>query len=642
MKALSKLLALEMNNILLDGKLVRQTNTTPYLYNRVFFLPSNDNFKLTNQYVDYNSLPNSWKTAYKFSISYRGYLDNKETLELSNNYTRLYAVISYVNVVDYFTLDGVLYKPVMKIGQDGFLGVYTNNNSSNNNFFPLVLNDLTQKYDLDSDYVIRARDGIIITDISFYNGNERIDDIPVYIGTATMLQNDSLSEKYAGVTAFSIVPIFASVSDTTNHHILLDRGRFLGTGGSRLEDIPDYTPFSYIIHIDDKINFEPLNPTQFYNTYENGLVKARYYRTTPIAIKKAGIFAESLQSVIDYLNDCGFEVVESIGAIPPNVDPPISSEDIPNLKDDSSDIIDLSPPNISISDFVSSYIYRQNEVKSLTEWFITNTFIDDIVRLYQSPIDSILSLKVYSLDFVNHDTSFVNSTSTTTILNVSSEIGGYIFRLGYNYIIKGGEYHYIAYYGDYNDFVNCQYHLYVPYVGIISLNSNDVVNKTLAIFYAVDPVTDNSQYFIKSDDVIIKCGNCSMGVDIPFLSSNYNEVLRNGILTALGGVFSGNLGDVIKPFVSSDIDYKISGKPTTNILTRLIPPYLMITKSPPQMPSKLYSLDGLPTTSSGNIIDFNASNSDNFIRGDIIKISTTATEIERGMIIDLVKNGIYL
>lgn len=642
MTQLSKFLALETNNILLDGNLVRQTNTVPYLYNRVFFLSSNAFFKQTNEYVDYNTLPNSWKTAYKFGISYRSYIDNRETLEIDDNYSRLYAVISYVDVTDYFSLDGVLYKPVMKIGRDGFTQSYTNNNANNNDFFPLVEEAIGNNYILDPDYVIRERDGIIITDISFYNGNEKIDKIPVYIGTTTMIQNNSLSEKYAGVTAFTIVPIFAPQSDSTNHNIILDKGRFLGTGNSNVVNIQKYTPFSYIIQITDGMYFTPLNEAQSYNISENGLVKTRYYRTSPIQIKKTGIFAESLESVVEYLNDCGFEVVESVGAIPPQVNPPDDKGDVPNLKDDSSDIIEILPPNISISDYTSSYIYRQPEVKSLTDWFISNTFIDDIVRLYQSPIDSILSLKVFSVDFVTHDSLFVNSADTVSILNVSTALNGYKFRLGYNYIIKGGEYHYIAYYGDYNDYVNTQYNLYVPYVGIVKLNSNDVVNKTIKILYAVDPVADNSQYFITSDDIIIKCGNCNMGVDIPFLSSNYNEVLRNGILTTLSGFVSGNLGDVIKPFVSSDIDYKINGKPTTNILTRLIPPYLLITKTSPQKPTKLYSLDGMPTTSSGNIADFNKTSGDNFISGNIVKISTLATEAERNIIMNLVKNGIYV
>lgn len=640
---LSNVLSIEGSSILLDGDLIQQTNVTPYLYNRIFFLPLINSDGLSHEYVNYNTLDPSWN-SYKFGLCLKGYLNNNNNYEMENIIGNVYAKIIYTDTTDFFPLSDYLYEPYLKIGRDGYLNVYTNNNENLNNFFPLIKDPLTNKYKIDPDFIIRERKGIIITNIEFYTEQqEKIDLIPCYVGVSTLLKYNVPQKKYSSTEAYTIIPVFSPTKgDITNCNMVLDTGRPLGAGHSRLTEIKIKTPFRTVIQLKENSVFTPLDDSQIYSIYKNGLESAQFYRTTPISSTKNGIWAENIEVVKNYLIDCGFIPIESIGEIPPPIiDPPTSEDNIPNLKDDHSDIITIEPPNISLVDYVNTYIYRQSEVKQLTDWFISNTFLDNIVRLYQSPIDSILGLRTFMIDFVNHDINYVNSTNSTSILNVSTDISGYMFRLGYNYLIRGGEYHYIAYYGDYNDYVNTQYTVYVPYVGLIKLNSTDVVNKTLKIVYAVDIVGDNSMYFIYSDDIIIKCGNCMLGTNIPFLSSNYNEVIRNGMLSIISGFAGLNLGDVIKPFVQSDIDYKIHGNTTTSIVTRFIPPYLIITKSPPQIPSKLYSFFGYPTTSSGQISEFNPSSSENFVKGEI-KLVSTATNVEKQMIIDIIKDGIYL
>lgn len=391
-------------------------------------------------------------------------------------------------------------------------------------------------------------------------------------------------------------------------------------------------------------------------TAKSSLWKGYYERNKPEyflhSVNNSGVIRafSSPEDIISFFADWGITASTKIDDIekptitPPDLEPldPDPTPTLPSYPDNSTDKIDVLPPNITTADFTNGSVYNTENTKRLLAWFKTNTFLDDVKRLYLNPIDVVLSLRLYNIDFYEHDSAHMNPRESTTVITVSTDIPNYSFRLGYNTIINGGSYKYLPYFGNYNDYVNTTYQLYVPYVGIISLQASDVVNHTISLKYALDIPTGNSTYIIMSDDNIIKTGSCHVGSEIPITSSNLNSVQLNGILSILSGAMSGDIMKMVDPFIHSEISMRPQGSVGNIDMMEFIPPYMIITKFPPQTPSKLVDLAGKPATYSTQLTKYVTQSSGCWVQCDDVELKTSATSTEREMLLQLIKSGIWL
>lgn len=108
-------------------------------------------------------------------------------------------------------------------------------------------------------------------------------------------------------------------------------------------------------------------------------------------------------------------------------------------------------------------------------------------------------------------------------------------------------------YGSFLDFEpHAKIKLYLPYVGLRSLNANEVIGGQLAIKYYTDMLTGVSVCMVLvsrpgSNNTILYTFDCNIGIQVPLTSENYNKVVSNllsagvsaGIAiagTAMGGV----------------------------------------------------------------------------------------------------------
>lgn len=208
--------------------------------------------------------------------------------------------------------------------------------------------------------------------------------------------------------------------------------------------------------------------------------------------------------------------------------------EIPSFPDNTSDLIPDISPNVSSLNGCSAFCLNLGNVKAFMQWLLTDDFTKNISELFSDKLSSLNAIQLFPFDFVQHDESHLTQRTSLTIANVNCpEIECYSIDSGYNVWFDGGEINYLAYYGDYNDYINAKYSIYIPYCGIIDIAASFVVNCTLTIRYAIDLLTGNATAVIRSNNVIVKLVPCHVSQNIPIIYSNANQQAIKDTLTGL-------------------------------------------------------------------------------------------------------------
>ncbi|WP_407416484.1 hypothetical protein [Methanobrevibacter sp.] len=106
------------------------------------------------------------------------------------------------------------------------------------------------------------------------------------------------------------------------------------------------------------------------------------------------------------------------------------------------------------------------------------------------------------------------------------------------------------------------YEIYVAFVGWVSINANQLINKRILLYYSIDFDTGNATAFLYNytDYELIWSGTCLFGFKLPITSSNAEEITRekqnnalnltmglvSGSLAVIGGIASENVGILAK------------------------------------------------------------------------------------------------
>lgn len=364
---------------------------------------------------------------------------------------------------------------------------------------------------------------------------------------------------------------------------------------------------------------------------------------------RALIIFETIDDLINYLQDYGFEVYTSLEDLiegdteeQPDFgfeDQPI--DDIENLPDNGSDTI--NPPDIKTTpvSLTQNYLLDANAYNQFKSWIYTKDWFEAIKQYFENPLQAVIGCKMYPFDFKLHDSNYIVSEPNIKILDsVSPDISCYRMLPQYNYIFNGGSYTYIPYFGDFNDYLS-EYSLYIPFVGTCKLDASQVVGKTIRVTYALDVLTGECQAFVYSNDVLIYNQNGMIGLDIPIESNNYGQRVANYARFAAGFIFSGTSN-----LPMSLLDTALSSRETIQ-QTKISPstalynppyPYLTISLAQPIYPSNYLQLQGSEASATVKISDC-----EGYLQATPFgtwNLSCTATELEE--IKSLIQSGIYI
>lgn len=321
-------------------------------------------------------------------------------------------------------------------------------------------------------------------------------------------------------------------------------------------------------------------------------------------------------------------------------DPSDTNPDTPGNEDTGDSPV--PPAIIPMAASAVSKIFNptQGEVDALGQYLWSSTNIEDILKLFQSPLDGIIALfKLYATPLTGgHEGIKLGYLSTgvsaavVTRQVVTVDCGEIDVPL-----VKQNA-------TDYPPYTTIQ--IYLPFIGIEPLNAYDLVGSQLACQYRVDCYTGAciAQLIVKRDNMTAKLyefsGNCAQ--QIPLTSGNFLQLAGNIISGAISGaVHGGAVGAAVgagSSLIHSNVEVGRSGNLSANagMLGSRVP-YIIITRAISADATNYSYFYGYPANKNVYL-----RNCRGYVRVKDIILHTSATEAEKAEIERLLKEGVYI
>lgn len=192
----------------------------------------------------------------------------------------------------------------------------------------------------------------------------------------------------------------------------------------------------------------------------------------------------------------------------------------------------------ALNNFASMYAMTRDEVNTLLSELNTATFIDNIQLLFETPIENLISLRCYPFDVKTHSPATVDGGIIVNVVTLKTN-GAYLGHITQP-MISLGSLAVPTKFGNFLDYAPfTKIEIYLPYIGFVTLDTNEVIGKTLSIQYAVDYMTGMGTAFVTADDVMIYTGEGKIGVDVTLGGRNAAEIAKNNLMTGIniaGGI----------------------------------------------------------------------------------------------------------
>lgn len=219
----------------------------------------------------------------------------------------------------------------------------------------------------------------------------------------------------------------------------------------------------------------------------------------------------------------------------PNTEP-----DVPENPPDTGTGISPTPipPTGSASALWSVYHPTAAQINSFGAWLWTDNIIQQFVQALNSPIDGIITLhKIYA-------TPIDSGQGTIVIGRLDSEVPTALVTEQYVQV-DCGTVSLQEQFGNVFDYIGTDVSIYLPFIGIVKLNTSDVMRSTIGVKYNVDVFTGACLAMISvlrdgRESILYQyTGMCS--VEYP-LTGGQHSGLINGIMGAVSGLISTGAG----------------------------------------------------------------------------------------------------
>lgn len=338
-------------------------------------------------------------------------------------------------------------------------------------------------------------------------------------------------------------------------------------------------------------------------------------------------------------------------------------DDKPGDGDNISDTVEY-PDVTYIPNSYTKYWITPDELVKLKEFLFKKTFLDNVSRLWENPAEYIVDLTYYPL---RPDTLNMTGAQEQIIVgNINSDVTGLIFPDSGNRFHYMGAYHVEPYYNSYLDYEPyTSISIYLPYIGVRSLDSSRVTGHTINVGYTFDFNTRQVTAHLGLDgEGFGDLGNAldsftgSFGVAFPLSGSQANQVALNVLQSTTqlissagaiaGGVATGNVaavyggavnagstllgGQAIKPESLGTLT------PTAGLYAPQIP-YLIINRPITALPSSWAADMGYSAGYSGKVSSFTG-----YLEALHVELNRAAnmTEQEAQEIITALQGGILI
>lgn len=202
--------------------------------------------------------------------------------------------------------------------------------------------------------------------------------------------------------------------------------------------------------------------------------------------------------------------------------------------DDGSDPVEVPDlPTLDISDLGGINLYRvtATDVKELLAFLNSATPGNNILKWFTNPIQAIVSLHVvpYPVEVIGSDAIKVLGLSATGTAGYKIkqfqewELGGVRVPYGFDNTFL-----------DYEPFTKVS--IYLPFVGIRQLDTDEVMGQSLTVTYQFDNVSGSCIAFITVNGSVRYTFSGSCAIGIPISQSNWGQTYMAAATIAAGGV----------------------------------------------------------------------------------------------------------
>lgn len=234
--------------------------------------------------------------------------------------------------------------------------------------------------------------------------------------------------------------------------------------------------------------------------------------------------------------------------------------DTPNPKDTGDgNTPPVVVPTGSASALWTVYNPTQAQLNSFGAWLWSSNFIDQVLKLFNNPMQSIIGVhKIFA-------SPSISGSNNITVGYLDSGVSANVVGAQYT-TINCGSVKVHEQFGNVFDYEDTQVRLYLPFIGIVQLDTADVMRGTVSVVYHVDVITGACLAEVK---VTRDGGGGTLyqfsgdaAVRYPISSGSYMGVV-SGVLGVVGGIASGIMsGGATLPMAAGAIAGGLSGAKT--------------------------------------------------------------------------------
>lgn len=342
----------------------------------------------------------------------------------------------------------------------------------------------------------------------------------------------------------------------------------------------------------------------------------------------------------------GEQAKEQTKTAPPYPTPPITP--VPDVTPTPSD-----PPVAggggSATGLANLYNPTLAQVRQFSRWLwgSDGLNLDQLKKLLQDPMQAIIGLHVM------YATPTTGADRDIQVGYINSGVQSKIVTEQYTEI-DCGTVTINEYFGDARDYSPfTQVYCYLPFIGIVELNADDVVNSTLGIKYKIDVLTGCclAQLTVKKyglDAVLYTyTGNCA--VQMPITSGNYLSTVSSLLGAVVSGAAAVATGGALAPVAIGAAANAMGGGARASVAMSgslgsnagamgIRKPYLIIKRVESADANGYNEFYGYPTNKRVNLSQLTG-----YVRVKDINLSgTNATEDEQNEIVTLLKEGVII
>lgn len=209
---------------------------------------------------------------------------------------------------------------------------------------------------------------------------------------------------------------------------------------------------------------------------------------------------------------------------------------------DPSDTIEGAEGYTAHSLLTTTYAMTPARLQQIGRVLWSDGFMDNIQLVNNSPIENIVSVKMFPFSISGTDENIM-------LGNVSTGVNGAKVSNDYSYKKTIGSMSITKKYNSFLDYAPfTKLSIFLPFIGYKELDTDVYMGRTLKVEYITDLVTGACKAILYADNIPTDDFDGSMGIDIPITGSNRAQVESGYIMSAVGGgmqLASGNIGGAI-------------------------------------------------------------------------------------------------